>query len=88
MLLSWLWLFAIFSFNLTVLTVLIYWSLEAAKTLTFLGTQSKNIWTFWFRIVLYFSPIYCLVNYLFYYAYRYGYQKLFPDQMWKVVETQ
>ena len=88
MLLSWLWLFIIFSFNLTVLTVLIYWSLEAAKTLTFLGIHFRNLWTFWFGIVLFFSPIYCLINYLFYYAYWYGYQKLFPGQMWRVVETQ
>ena len=87
MFLKWLWLFSVFAFNLTVLTVLVYWSLEAAKTLTFLGTHSRNIWTFWLRIVVYFSPIYCLVNYLFYYAYWYGYQKLFPGQMWKVIET-
>jgi hypothetical protein len=86
--LGWLWLFLIFSFNIFVLTFVVYWSAANTDALTLLGMKFKNIWTFWLGYVLVCAPIYIFVNYLFSGAYWYGYKKVFPSEMWKVVETQ
>src|SRR3972149_10212944 len=87
MFLQWLWLFVVFSFNLAILTTIIYWSQDASRTLMVFGIKFRSVWTFWFGVVAVLSPVYCFVNYLFFYAYWFGYQKLFQGQMWWVVVT-
>ncbi len=86
--LAWLKLFGIFAFNLTVLTGIIYWSTLKAETLAVFGMRFRNIHTFWAGFILCLLPVYAAINYCFYYAYWYGYKKVFPLQMWRVIETQ
>lgn len=85
---GWLKLFGIFAANLTVLTGIIYFSTLKAETLTLFGVRFRNIHTFWVGFIVCLMPVYVVINWCFFYAYWYGYKKVFPLQMWRVIETQ
>lgn len=90
MILRWLWLFTIYTLNISLHTLLSYFAVDRAKDKVLCGINFGSIWTFGGGLVIAALPLYLASNYLFYYSYwygYYGYHKIFRDKMWFVILT-
>src|SRR3989338_1384860 len=79
-----LWVFVLFASGNIFFTITTFWQIKNAKNLTLLGIKFSSLWTFWlgYRIIL--LPAFFIINYIFTYAYWYGYNVAFEEKAWQV----
>lgn len=81
------WLFIVFTIPNLFFTIVNFWQMTNAKNLTIFSIKFSNLWTFWLGLAFMLSPFLIVANYLFAYAFWYGYNVVFPGQAWRVQEV-
>lgn len=84
---AWFWVFFPAAVASTVVAITTFWQIVNAKNLTLFGFHFSGLWTFWAVYCLFTAVLFYPVNYLFTYAYWYGYNVAFPGKAWRTQET-
>jgi len=85
--LKWFWLLFLFGIMNALWLILSFWQLKHANTLNLFGVQFKSLGTFLLGFCFLLSPVFMVGNFIYFYAYWYGYNEVFPNAVWRVQET-
>lgn len=83
---GWLWVFSLTLVAHSIITVAYLWAAANAQNLTLFGFRFSSIWGFLLAYSALTAVLFYPANYLFAYAYWYGYNVVFPGKAWRVQE--
>jgi len=83
---GWLQVFIPAFIATSIITFVNFWQITHAVNLSLFGIKFSSIWKFWLAYCALTAIVFYPANYLFAYAYWYGYNVVFPGKAWRVQE--